>query len=65
MRDGKYEPQQATLRMKQILEDGNPQMWDLAAYRVLQSKTRKTRKAYIIALGTNGRFTQHMTSLTA
>jgi glutaminyl-tRNA synthetase len=44
MRDGKYEPQQATLRMKQNLEDGNPQMWDLAAYRVLQSKDTEDKK---------------------
>lgn len=38
MRDGKYQPQEAVLRMKQDLESGNPQMWDLAAYRVLDSK---------------------------
>ena len=38
MRDGKYQPQEAMLRMKQDLDDGNPQMWDLTAYRVLQSK---------------------------
>jgi glutaminyl-tRNA synthetase len=44
MRDGKYEPQQATLRMKQKLEDANPQMWDLAAYRVLQSKDTEDKK---------------------
>ena len=35
MKDGKYQPGEAVLRMKQDLEDGNPQMWDLAAYRVL------------------------------
>ncbi|KAJ9129981.1 Glutaminyl-tRNA synthetase [Coniochaeta hoffmannii] len=34
MRDGKYKPREAFLRMKQDIEDGNPQMWDLAAYRV-------------------------------
>ncbi|KAG8527127.1 uncharacterized protein KY384_008556 [Bacidia gigantensis] len=34
MRDGKYKPNQAALRMKQDLEDGNPQMWDLVAYRI-------------------------------
>lgn len=40
MRDGKYRPGQAVLRMKQSLTDpseGNPQMWDLAAYRVLEN----------------------------
>jgi glutaminyl-tRNA synthetase len=34
MRDGKYKPGAAHLRMKQSLTDpaeGNPQMWDLAA----------------------------------
>lgn len=29
MRDGKYKPREAFLRMKQDLQDGNPQMWDL------------------------------------
>ena len=40
MRDGKYKPLEAVLRMKQNLEDGNPQMWDLAAYRVLDSEEK-------------------------
>ncbi|KAF1812917.1 putative glutaminyl-tRNA synthetase [Eremomyces bilateralis CBS 781.70] len=35
MRDGKYKPGEAALRMKQDLEDPNPQMWDLFAYRIL------------------------------
>lgn len=35
MRDGKYGPQEALLRMKQDLESDNPQMWDLTAYRVI------------------------------
>jgi glutaminyl-tRNA synthetase len=34
MRDGKYEPQTAFLRMKQDIQSGNPQMWDLAAFRI-------------------------------
>ncbi|KAJ4143244.1 Glutaminyl-tRNA synthetase [Fusarium oxysporum] len=34
MHDGKYEPQTAFLRMKQDITSGNPQMWDLAAYRI-------------------------------
>lgn len=38
MRDGKYRPNEAALRMKQDLEDGNPQMWDLFAYRIPQKK---------------------------
>ncbi|KAF2502380.1 glutaminyl-tRNA synthetase [Lophium mytilinum] len=39
MRDGKYAPGEAYLRMKQSLTDpneGNPQMWDLPAYRVVE-----------------------------
>ncbi|KAI1396002.1 glutaminyl-tRNA synthetase [Hypoxylon fuscum] len=43
MRDGKYKPQAAFLRMKQgIITDGNPQMWDLAAYRVLDKPHYRT-----------------------
>ena len=41
MRDGKYKAGEASLRMKQNLEDGNPQMWDLTAYRVLDEKDAK------------------------
>ncbi|KAK7539523.1 tRNA synthetases class I, catalytic domain-containing protein [Phyllosticta citribraziliensis] len=39
MRDGKYKPGEAHLRMKQSLTDpkeGNPQLWDLAAYRIVE-----------------------------
>ncbi|KAI9693205.1 MAG: Glutaminyl-tRNA synthetase [Bathelium mastoideum] len=36
MKDGKYGPGEAHLRMKQDLNDGNPQMWDLAAFRVVK-----------------------------
>lgn len=35
MRDGKYKPGEAALRMKQDIENPNPQMWDLFAWRVL------------------------------
>lgn len=42
MRDGKYQPKEAFLRMKQNIEDGNPQMWDLAAYRVLLKPHHRT-----------------------
>ena len=42
MRDGKYKPREAFLRMKQNLEDGNPQMWDLAAYRILEAEHHRT-----------------------
>ncbi|KAF2870448.1 glutaminyl-tRNA synthetase [Massariosphaeria phaeospora] len=40
MRDGKYQAGEAYLRMKQSLPDpseGNPQMWDLPAYRVVEN----------------------------
>ncbi|KAI9675030.1 MAG: hypothetical protein M1817_001436 [Caeruleum heppii] len=43
MRDGEYRPQEVALRLKQNLEDGNPQMWDLTAYRVLDSKYKHHR----------------------
>ncbi|KAF7557039.1 hypothetical protein G7046_g6129 [Stylonectria norvegica] len=43
MRDGKYEPQTAFLRMKQDIESGNPQMWDVAAYRIPKKQTRHIR----------------------
>lgn len=42
MRDGKYKPREAFLRMKQDIVDGNPQMWDLAAYRVLNAEHHRT-----------------------
>lgn len=48
MRDGKYEPQQAVLRMKQDIENGNPQMWDLAAYRVLKGEHYRTKNQWTI-----------------
>ena len=42
MRDGKYKPKEAQLRMKMDLEDGNPQMWDLTAYRILETPHHRT-----------------------
>ncbi|KAA1466688.1 glutamine-tRNA ligase [Dentipellis sp. KUC8613] len=42
MKNGKYQPGEAILRMKQDLEDGNPQMWDLIAYRVLTAPHHRT-----------------------
>ncbi|KAL8989293.1 MAG: hypothetical protein Q9177_001790 [Variospora cf. flavescens] len=41
MRDGKYEAGEAALRMKQNLDDGNPQMWDLFAYRIPDKDHRR------------------------
>ncbi|KAF9057963.1 tRNA synthetases class I, catalytic domain-containing protein [Panaeolus papilionaceus] len=48
MKNGKYKPKEANLRMKQDLEDGNPQMWDLTAYRVLESPHHRTKDKWII-----------------
>ncbi|CAJ2512462.1 Uu.00g054770.m01.CDS01 [Anthostomella pinea] len=48
MRDGKYKPREAFLRMKQDIEDGNPQMWDLAAYRVLEKPHHRTHSKWRI-----------------
>lgn len=42
MRDGKYKPKEALLRMKQDMSSGNPQMWDLTAYRVLDAEHHRT-----------------------
>ncbi|OJT10371.1 hypothetical protein TRAPUB_13130 [Trametes pubescens] len=42
MRDGTYKPGEAILRMKQDLESGNTMMWDLVAYRVLNSPHHRT-----------------------
>lgn len=42
MRDGKYKEREAFLRMKQDITDGNPQMWDLAAYRVKKAEHHRT-----------------------
>ncbi|PHH52378.1 putative glutamine--tRNA ligase [Ceratocystis fimbriata CBS 114723] len=43
MRDGKYAPQTAVLRMKQDIVNNNPQMWDLAAYRIPKNQTHHVR----------------------
>ncbi|MCJ1319071.1 hypothetical protein MMC15_004404 [Xylographa vitiligo] len=42
MRDGKYKPREAVLRMKQDMQDGNPQMWDLTAYRILEAEHHRS-----------------------
>lgn len=42
MRDGKYKPGEAILRMKQDLNSPSPQMWDLIAYRVLNAPHPRT-----------------------
>jgi glutaminyl-tRNA synthetase len=42
MKLGNYKPGEAILRMKQDLDDPNPQMWDLIAYRVLLAPHHRT-----------------------
>jgi glutaminyl-tRNA synthetase len=42
MRLGKFEPHQATLRLKMDLTSGNPYMWDPVAYRVLKKHHVRT-----------------------
>ncbi|KAH8921097.1 glutaminyl-tRNA synthetase [Atractiella rhizophila] len=49
MKTGFYKPGEAVLRMKMDLENPNPQMWDLVAYRVLDHphpRTGSTWKMY-------------------
>ncbi|CAE6470580.1 unnamed protein product [Rhizoctonia solani] len=48
MKSGKYKPGEAVLRMKQDLEDGNPQMWDLIAYRTLHAPHHRTGTKWCI-----------------
>lgn len=43
MRDGKYKAGEAALRMKQDLEDPNPQMWDLFAWRIPEGEKQHLR----------------------
>ncbi|KAK4698430.1 glutaminyl-tRNA synthetase, partial [Phenoliferia sp. Uapishka_3] len=48
MRDGKYKPGEMTLRMKQDMENPNPVMWDIIAYRVLQKPHHRTGTTWCI-----------------
>ncbi|KAI0722233.1 glutaminyl-tRNA synthetase [Cerioporus squamosus] len=48
MKNGAYQPGQAILRMKQDLESGNTMMWDLVAYRVLNSPHHRTHDKWKI-----------------
>jgi glutaminyl-tRNA synthetase len=42
MRRGEYKKGEAILRMKQDMDDPNPQMWDLIAYRILDKPHHRT-----------------------
>ncbi|KAF8976935.1 hypothetical protein BGZ46_007824 [Entomortierella lignicola] len=42
MKNGEFEEGKAILRMKMDLENGNPQFWDLVAYRILYAPHHRT-----------------------
>ncbi|GJJ07401.1 hypothetical protein Clacol_001603 [Clathrus columnatus] len=48
MKEGLYQKGEAVLRMKQDLDDGNPQMWDLIAYRVVNAAHHRTGSTWKI-----------------
>ncbi|GAA5913004.1 glutamine--tRNA ligase [Sporobolomyces salmoneus] len=49
MKNGKYQPGEMTLRMKQdIINSSNPTMWDIIAYRVLGKEHHRTGKEWCI-----------------
>ncbi|OMJ17417.1 putative glutamine-tRNA ligase [Smittium culicis] len=48
MKDGRYKAGEAILRMKMDLEDGNPQMWDLVAYRIIFASHHRTGNKWCI-----------------
>lgn len=48
MKNRKYKEGIATLRMKMDLDNPNPQMWDLVAYRVLHTPHHRTRDEWCI-----------------
>ncbi|KAF8925323.1 hypothetical protein BGZ58_000909 [Dissophora ornata] len=48
MKNGGFEEGEAILRMKMDLENGNPQFWDLVAYRVLKTPHHRTGDEWII-----------------
>ncbi|KAJ1981306.1 Glutaminyl-tRNA synthetase [Dimargaris xerosporica] len=48
MKDGRYAEGAAILRMKMNMQDGNPQFWDLVAYRVLYTPHHRTGSKWCI-----------------
>ncbi|GAA5799872.1 tRNA synthetases class I, catalytic domain-containing protein [Helicostylum pulchrum] len=48
MKEGRYKEGEVTLRMKMDLENGNPQFWDLIAYRVLYTPHFRTHDEWCI-----------------
>ncbi|KAJ1553575.1 hypothetical protein HK096_007321 [Nowakowskiella sp. JEL0078] len=48
MKEGRYGEGEATLRMKMNMQDGNPQFWDLVAYRVMYTPHVRTGEQWCI-----------------
>lgn len=48
MKEGRYKEGEITLRMKMDLTSGNPQFWDLIAYRVMYTPHFRTHDAWCI-----------------
>ncbi|OBZ89246.1 putative glutamine--tRNA ligase [Choanephora cucurbitarum] len=48
MKEGRYKEGEVTLRMKMDLTNGNPQFWDLIAYRVLYTPHFRTHDQWCI-----------------
>lgn len=48
MKLGKYNPGEITLRMKQDMESPNPVMWDIIAYRILETPHHRTGATWCI-----------------
>ena len=48
MKLGKYRPGEITLRMKQDMESSNPVMWDIIAYRIIDTPHHRTGSKWCI-----------------
>ncbi|GBC04481.1 hypothetical protein RclHR1_00570037 [Rhizophagus clarus] len=48
MKEGRYKESKVTLRMKMDMQSGNPQFWDLVAYRVLYTPHHRTGDKWCI-----------------
>ncbi|RGB44186.1 tRNA synthetases class I, catalytic domain-containing protein [Rhizophagus diaphanus] len=48
MKEGRYKEGQVTLRMKMDMQSGNPQFWDLVAYRVLNTPHHRTGDTWCV-----------------
>ncbi|CAI2170745.1 13170_t:CDS:2 [Funneliformis geosporum] len=48
MKEGRYKEGEVTIRMKMDMQSGNPQFWDLVAYRVLYTPHHRTGDKWCI-----------------